>query len=100
MKSKTIRLTERDLHNIIRESVEQIISEGWEDAYDKWADNIGAENGEELSKEWQRQLKNEFPDKKRRAYTLTQYMKKRDVRKGKVDSDPKWRDYDSYINTL
>jgi DNA mismatch repair ATPase MutL len=85
MAKQIIRLTESDVHKIIENAVNKIISEGWRDTYDKWSSSkdhknlrLGREEGEEgedLNKKWSEELKAEFPDKGKRRHEFNQYTK-------------------------
>ena len=97
MAKQIIRLTEGDLHRIIENAVNKImISEKWSDTYDKWADGNykSREEGEKLNKQYNDELKQEFPDKDARRSELSKHCKRRDVKHGKTADKPYWAKYD------
>ena len=103
MKSRrVIRLTEGDLHRIIRKTVNRLNEEdkkekGWTKSYDEWSETYGdKEKGEKLSDDWHEKLKKEYPDKKERRKAIHRHCKELDVKNGKTGG--KWDKYDKDMN--
>jgi len=99
MAKQIIRLTESDLHKIIRESVKRIIKEegetygDWRDDYEKWRNHIGNnDDGNELLKNYIGRAKSEFGgDESARISALNKHMAQKDSereqRLSKTDPD-------------
>ena len=103
MKSRrVIRLTEGDLHRIIRKTVNRLNEEdkkekGWTKSYDEWSETYGdKEKGEKLSDDWHEKLKQEYPNKKERRKAINRHCKELDVKNGKTGG--KWDKYDKDMN--
>ena len=90
--AKVIRLTEGDLHRMIRESVNRILKEEWRASYDKWANGEydDAEEGERLNREWTKKLKKQYPNPADRKRATERHMSSRTSQSAK-DYDRKWR---------
>lgn len=104
MAKQIIRLTESDLHRIIKESVNRIIREednrDWTDDYNDWADFKYKDSDEagKLNRSWTKKVKEKYPDPKERRSAISKHMKTRDVEKGKTKDNKYWRDYDRDMN--
>ena len=102
MANKMIKLTESDIHAIIRNVISRINEEdekkkGWTDSYDKWSETYGdKKKGEKLSDDWHEKLKQEYPNKKERRKAINRHCKELDAKNGKVGG--KWDDYDKDMN--
>ncbi len=113
MKKQIIRLTESDLHNIIKESVNKILNESgrfndWRDAYDAYMNHSGLDDdsrreGERLRKEFTRQAnlayggdpnKSTFNGDKRFFKDLDKHSKFRDSQRNyELSKTKSGRDY-------
>jgi len=92
MAKQIIRLTESDLHRMIRESVDRILKEGWKDSYDKWSSGKyeNDDDGEKLNRKWNSELKAEHPDKKDRRSEFNKHTKSKDSSASK-EFEKKWK---------
>ena len=69
MAKQIIKITESDLHNIIRKTVNRaLMSEGWKETYDKWSKGDYKDNdeGDKLNRQWSKELKAEHPNPSKR----------------------------------
>ena len=92
-----IRLTESDLHRIIKNTVKKVLREDWTKSYDEWSahknhlnlctDPEHAEKGEELNKKWSQELKDEHPNPDDRRKAFNKHTKSIDKKMGKKDDD-------------
>lgn len=92
-----IRLTESDLHRIIKNTVKKALREDWTKSYDEWSthknhlnlctDPEHAEKGEELNKKWSQELKDEHPNPDDRRKAFNKHTKSIDKKMGKKDDD-------------
>ena len=90
-----IRLTESDLHRIIRNTVKKALREDWTKSYDEWSahknhknlctDPESTERGEELNKKWSQELKDEYPDADARRAAFNKHTKQIDKKMGRKD---------------
>lgn len=88
---KFIRLTEADLHEMIKDSLNRIlVSEDWKQELSDFNDGKGGEN-------WHETAKREIPDAKERHKAIDQHYKERDAKKGYKDvTKNKLDDPDNY----
>jgi hypothetical protein len=90
-----IRLTESDLHRIIKNAVKKALREDWTKSYDEWSahknhknlctDPEHTERGEELNKKWSQELKDEYPDADARRAAFNKHTKQIDKKMGRKD---------------
>lgn len=89
MKKQIVRLTESDLHRIIKESVKRIIREqeygDWRDDYEKYKNFYGdPDEGEKLRKAYLNRTRSEFGgDEKARVKALNKHMSANDAEREK-----------------
>lgn len=88
---KLVRLTEADLHEMIKESLHRIlVKEDWKQELSDFNDGKGGEN-------WHETAKKEIPDAKERHKAIDQHYKERDKAKGYKDiTKNKLDDPDNY----
>ena len=97
MAKQIIKLTESDLHKIIKNTVKKALREDWTKSYDEWSahknhlnlctDPEHAEKGEELNKKWSQELKDEHPNPDDRRKAFNKHTKSIDKKMGKKDDD-------------
>ncbi len=105
MAKQVIRLTEGDLHNIIKESVKRILKEeqfgDWRDAYDAYMDYLPSGNdperhskGEDLRKAYMSQMDDAFgANKEARQKALNRHINYREMlRRERLQKTPSGRD--------
>ena len=88
MARQIIRLTESDLHRIIKKSVNRILREAkygdWRDDYESWMNYSGddKDEGNRLNKAWNDSLRNQYQgDEKGRLRALNDHFRERDSRR-------------------
>lgn len=72
MARQIIRLTESDLHRIIKKSVNRILREDWQDELTDFNRGAGGES-------WHDSLKSQYPDRAERMKALNDYYRKRNT---------------------
>ena len=100
MAKQIIKLTEQDLHDIIRTAVNKVIKEGfgdWRDDYDAYMGYYGKDKDKqkELRQKYDDSVKAEFgDDEKARIKALNKHMDSRDsLRDNMLNKSQKGRDY-------
>ena len=85
MARQIIRLTESDLHRIIKKSVNRILREGkygdWRDNYEEWMNYSGddKEEGQRLNRAWNDALKSQYQgDEAGRLRALNNHFREKD----------------------
>lgn len=103
MARQIIKLTEEDLHKIIRESVNRILKEegefgDWRDDYEAWKNFAGdKEEGNALLNKYLNRAKSEFGgDEKARIKALNKHMAANDAARDRrlASTDPKFLDWE------
>lgn len=110
MAKKIIRLTESDLHNMVRGAVRKALreSEDWKNDFHSWADShfdigLSPEERDARYKKSKESLDKAFPKhepgmKSKRRQALKAEFDKRDAAKGKTRDKKGWgKDYDDYF---
>ena len=95
MTKQILRLTESDLHKLIRNTVKKVIreaeegekKEAWQSAYDKWRES----GTEDDNRTFTRELKKAHPDPKERNLASSKYMKRFDSSPAK-EFAKKWKE--------
>ena len=85
MARQIIRLTESDLHRIIKKSVNRVLREAkygdWRDDYESWINYNGddKEEGQTLNRAWNDALKSQYTDRAERMKELNDHYRKKNA---------------------